>query len=374
MKTQLARMFIFIFLTLIVSCSSFKRSDEAIRIKSSANHKYHELFDRDSNFVAIRNSNTLRGTVLKIVEVTKPVDCTPENKLFETQKYVVFLDSLQPDKKSLEMIPIEDIDLVGPKLHDLPPNEHGNINWFENFNNPLDPSTIREVPVEKINIPCKDTNTKFCDCSPLILPTLQCPDCDYKSYFVELRGGIAAYRDRKLTDIDMIQQVYEGRSAYFGDIAAGYRAENWGLGVVFSSGVPIYNSFVGDDFYRPFALLHGRWHFAEFFCMRPFLFGEFGLAVDDITLDLFRVAICEDCNDKIRIEDKSKFDVSIPISWGLGAGLDIPLPYCWFDLSFDIGYRSLAIGEYVETSGFSNVPSKRRVNMFFFRLGITLGY
>lgn len=359
---------------IFVSCGSFKRSDDAVRIKPESAMKYNELFDKDSNFITIRNGNTLRGTVVKIVEISAPIDCTPGFEIYETKQYVVFLDSLMPDTKSLELIPVGDIDLIGPRLGNLPPNDYGNINWFEVFNNPLDPMAIREVPVEKITISCKDSSSIFCGCSPLILPTLKCPDCKYSNYFVELRGGVAAYRDRQLTDFDFTQQVFEGRSAYFFDIAAGYRAEKWALGAVFSTGVPIYNSFLGEDLQRPFGLLHGRWHFDEFMCMKPFLFGEFGLAIDNISLDLFRVAICPECNERIRIEDRRKFDISIPISWGLGAGLDIPLPFCWFDLSFDFGFRSIAIGEYVATSGFSNVPAKRRVNMFFFRLGITLGY
>ncbi len=359
---------------LLVSCGSFKRSDDAVRIKSQSAVKYNELFDKDSNFVTIRNGNTLRGTVVKIIEVSSPVDCTPGFEIYETKKYVVFLDSLMLDTKSLELIPIEDVELIGPQLGNLPPNDYGNINWFENFNNPLDPMAIREVPVEKFRISCKDTSLIFCGCSPFTVPALKCPDCKYSNYFVELRGATVAYRDRKLTDIDFTQQIFEGRSAYSFDVAAGYRAEKWALGVVFSTGVPIYNSFFGEDLQRPFGLLHGRWHFDEFMCVKPFLFGELGLAVDDITLDLFRVAICPECNEKIRIEDRRKFDISIPVSWGFGTGLDIPLPLCWFDLSFDFGYRSIAIGEYVATSGFSNVPAKRRVNMFFFRLGITLGY
>lgn len=367
---------IIILSALLSSCSApeaiFK--DDALRIR----HDRHETYEflaitdgTDTLDMIPRNGYTLRGTVIKIQKITYPVNCENPDSV-ETRYYVQFRDSNAKEEDYFELIPLEDVRLIGPDL-EIEKNDYGNINYFESFNNPLDPLSVREVPVDSTHI---DTCSVSCNCRPLSGPplphisiNLRCPDCDYKNYFVELRASYMAYNDfQNKNGLKLTQEAWSG------EIAAGYRFNsNWGLGLAYNSGVPVYNTFTETSFNRPSLMLHGRYSFNKWNCMLPFLYGQFGMAIDDFSLDLGRVSWCDDCNDDIEIEPPGT-DISIPLSYGIGAGLDIPLPYCFFDLSFDIGYRSLAIGENVSTFQFLNVPSKRRIHMLVFRMGVTLGY
>jgi hypothetical protein len=354
---------------LSASCNSFKRTDMAVRIKNDSAVKYNRLYDRDSNIVSIRNGNTLRGSVLKVVKQTIPTDCDfDENTKFITKTYILFLDSMAKDDTKAELIPIEDVDLQGPKIKDLPPNQYGNINWFEIYNNPKDPKEFKEVPMDSTYKDiCNSCNCQSFDIAFNLNFNLKCPDCKYSWYFVELRSGMAIYNDMQ------IQNIIESRDAYFGELALGYRFNSWGLGLSFGTGVPVYNEFNNTDNQRHWILLHLRKQFDKFACMYPFIYGQFGMAVDKLTVDLFKVSTCKDCESKIDVTPLGA-DISIPLSFGFGFGLDIPIPSCLFDLSADIGFKSLAIGESISAAGFSNVPSLRRLNMFVFRLGLTFGY
>lgn len=361
--------FIFM-LTLLASCSSFERHDDAVRIQKDASEKYDFYFvidGGDTVNIIPRNSYTLRGTVINMVRIISPENCD-DNSNLDSSYYLTFLSEAARDESGIEMIPLSDVELIGPAL-DLELNEYGNINYFENFNDPLEPRTAREVPVEEYYL---DTCGKQCNCHPLVGPHIQlelkCPDCDYKHYFVELRGAYAAYNDFKLQN-----GVSLSTESWFAEIAAGYRTEKWGIGLAYASGVPIYNSYTSTRIWRPSLMLHGRYHFDPFSCMVPFLYGQFGMAIDKFSLDLGKVSFCDDCETQIDIKPPDA-DISIPLSYGIGAGIDIPITGCLFDLSFDLGYRSLAIGENFRTLQFTNVPTKRRIHMFVFRMGITLGY
>lgn len=368
---------ILIFLALAAfaaSCSSFQRQDDAVRIKPDKAEKYDILFDTDSSVIGTRNGNTLRGTVIGILKKTYANDCpADEFTKYTTRDYVLFLDSLSEDVENIEQIPLEDVELIGTKLPDLPENDYGNINWFENFNNPLDPRNIREVRVDSVYI---DTcSVDYCDCAPLSVNVrypelnlrLECPDCDYSWYFLELRGGYAVYDDVNPDKLTI------GRDGYLGEAAFGARFGRYGLGLAVSSGVPIYNSLTEGDIYRPVTMLHGRYHFDKIACMIPFAYGQFGMSIDEFSLDLFKVSVCDGCKSNIEVEPPNA-DISIPVSWGFGIGLDIPNYTCLFDLSFDLGFRSLAVGQPMVFGGFANLPTKRRINMLVLRMGITFGY
>lgn len=351
---------LFLLLMVLASCSSIDRKDDAIRIKKNKELYYSQRKDNSKN-VFKRDGTTLRGTVLKVIQETKPNSCPLEDTTtFANNYFVLFLDAQAGSLDEIERIPIEHIELIGqkPELRDKLKNRYDNINWFENYNDPLDPRAVREVPVDSLfRDTCQD-----CNCNPLSLALeLNCPDCEYKNYFVELRGAYAVYNDKNSDGLPV------GRDAYYAEIATGYRWNNWGFGIMASTGVPVYNSKTGLDLYRPLMLLHGRYQFEKTLCMVPFVYSQFGFTLDVESLDLFSASACE-------LPDVSLPNVCLPISYGFGVGLDIPLPSCIFDLSLDLGYKSVLVGETFNLPLFNNVSDSRRINMLVFRLGITLGY
>lgn len=350
-------------LMVLSSCSTIDRKDDAVRIKSGKESLFNQRKDKNGN-ITKRDGTTLRGTVFRIVRQTSPNSCPANDTTTFSSKYsVLFLDSQAGSLDDVERIPLENIDPVGikPELKEKLSNKYDNINWFENFNDPLDPRSIREVPVDSIFInTCPDI--RDCNCNPLsIALELNCPDCKYKNYFVELRGGFAVYNDKNSDGLPI------GRDAYYGELAFGYRWDRWGIGLMASTGVPVYNSITDADLLRPLLLFHGRYQFDKVLCMFPFVYGQLGFTMDVQSLGLFSANTCD-------LPDVSLPEVSLPISYGFGIGLDIPLPFCLFDLSFDLGYKSVLVGETFNTPLFSNVSDSRRIYMFVFRLGVTLGY
>jgi len=373
------------FLILVTSCSTVvPKFDDAIRIKPEKATKY-ENFKEDDKVIS-RNGNVLRGKVINVTEETR-VNC----ETFDTLKtyYVYFLDSLaKSDMSYLERIPLDDVVLLGKEVSTIPMNEYGNINWFENYSDPFNSKNIREVPVEKIFLGCEKNecgcnNASFDDFS---LPEFHCPNCQYSRYFVEAKLGYAVYSDKISTN------TIVGRDSYFGELVGGIRLNSWAIGLAYNYGIKAYNQFTGEDITRSFLLLHVRYTFlpekdkngsksflsflntfAAKTCIRPFVYGQFGIAVDKASVDLFKVTTCSDCESKITY-NPGNIDLSVPISYGLGAGFDVPIPGCLFDLSFDLGYRKYDIGENLVTEQFKNVPSRRSLEMFVLRLGLTLGY
>lgn len=364
-----------LFISLLFSCSSPKQYfDDGVRIKSEKHNdpKYTTVPGTDKK----RSSSTLRGTVYRIETVSE--GCGNNDSNATVSSYVIFRDST--DNAKLERIPIEDVILVG-----IMDKVNLDTNYFEYYNDPLDPRAIREVPHK---YPYIDTcAAPPCDCGQLDLgidcPTsFKCRDTVVKKrwWFMELRGGYAIYNDREPGSLFDIAQ-----EAYFGEYATGFRFGNrhqYGLGFLVSSGVPIFNSqdmpdylegTIPDAIYRPLVMLHGRYQFENIFCLRPFMYGDFGMSLDRLTLDLACINIndCQDCKD-IANQYDADVDISMPLSYGFGAGVDIPVT-CDFDISLDLGWRSVAFGEKSPNSLFGlTVPNKRRVNMFIFRVGVTL--
>jgi hypothetical protein len=249
---------------------------------------------------------------------------------------------------------------------------------------------------------------------------LNCKGRTYDWYFAEIRGTYSSFTDR----ISPTQTV--GSDAFGAEVAAGFRfgaKQEWGVGMAFTSPM-IINSVLYEnatqngyiEVSRPVALLHVRYQFgggksgkiqrleaerrngissestagadpatddSELFgmqlfgtCVRPFVFGQIGVALDAATRNALNFNLNPDCNDCTRYVNNLQsngqidFNMGLPITYGFGAGLEIPMSRS-MDVAFDIGYRSLAIGEERIAFGFSNLPSVRRIDMLRFRLGVT---
>lgn len=379
MRNTIRNIIILSVLTALASCSGIQRYDDAIRIKEEAAKKYYKNPATDE----LRDGRTLKGTVMRMQVVSIPDTCPITDKTsFTNTASAIFLDEDSPDGSgNFELIPLEDIESVG-RMFDMPENKYGNINYFENYNNPDRMRSLREVPVDTIMV---DTCCP-CKCIPFDLDidldlafNLQCIERNFLWFFLEVRGGYAVYND----NIDLF--TLEARESFPFEIAWGARfggKKEWGLGMAFSSGVKSYNAFKAVDLLRPVILLHGRYQSPNDkflgLCMRPFAYAQFGVTIDKLSISLFDFNFntkCDDCKRYLEgLEESGQLpgiDFSMPLSFGIGAGFEIPI-IPLMDLSVDIGFRSLAFGEAAIIAGFDNVPSMRRVNMMIFRFGFTI--
>lgn len=376
-----------IFAFILNSCSSVPKYDDVVRIKPEYSKQW-EQFNGPKGPV-VRNGNALRGTVFGI---TKEVKVNCDNNETSTSYYIIFLDTLANSNMDyVEKIPLEHAILVGQITPNLPKNQYDNINYFENYSNPFNEKNLREVKVDSVFFGCYPCGCNKFDYA-LKLPCMswnciKCPNCDYSWYFLELRYGYAVYPDIKY-DNKVI-----GRSAEFGEIAFGYRSQNhWGLGLAFNYGISAYNQFDTNftDINRYFLLLHGRYSFvppkkdegypipflkpiydfAEQTCTRPFIYAQYGIPLDTISMDLMKLKVCKDCENRIT-HKPCNLNLSFPRSFAIGIGLDIPIPKCLFDISLDLSYRSYDIADRMDTGEFWNVPSRRTLDMLVFRIGIT---
>ena len=83
-------------------------------------------------------------------------------------------------------------------------------------------------------------------------------------------------------------------------------------------------------------------------------------------------ATCNDCVAALReanADGSLGVDWSLPVSFGFGAGIDIPISSS-LDIEIDLGYRNIAVGDAYQILGFSDVPDTRRINSFQLRLGV----
>jgi len=141
-----------------------------------------------------------------------------------------------------------------------------------------------------------------------------------------------------------------------------------------------YDSKQNIDLTRPSAMLHLRYDFlsrcnkanvSRGLCLSPFVYGQIGGMIDSATINLFKLNFSADCKNKLKVNGElPEFDLSMPISYSLGAGVDIPL-VSWLDLSADVSFRSYAVGEMTQIYRYTNVPVKRTINMLVFRFGVT---
>jgi len=375
----------------LVSCSSTKPVfdfDDAVRIKEP----FWDSVKYEPNTNLKRNPAALRGQAVKIITEYNLDSCHTDNPIPIKRDYLLFVDSVakRNEQVRFEKIPLEYIDFIGTRS-DLSLG----INWFENYNDPLNPKSIREIPFDTVSFDCGT-----CNCNPLSLNmalnmgfdfnfNLRCPTRNLKSYFVEIKGGYLAY-----TDFEAMRTGKIGKDVYAGEVTLGRRfgsASQYALGLMYSTGPKLQNSLMplGIETYRPLAMFYGKWSFLESArhlqvikegaeieeidiykpsCVRPFVYGLLGMSVDRLTVDLFKTWSCSDCNSQI---NSPNLDVRIPLSYGLGVGVDITVAGP-VDLSFDLGYRNVSFGESMFLFGFSNAPSRRRVDMLSLRMGLVL--
>ena len=368
-------------LLLLGGCAGSQRTADALRIKPEREGNYQ----RTPNTQTQRDGRTLRGTVLGIV-ITPSKDAQGN---IDTQ--FIFLDSRLPDKQSnYERIPIEDVDLIS-KLMNLPTDSvTDNVNLVESFNNTQMIPELRRVPIYNADGSQPGGGggggNNPCNCQPFSfsfsIPGLDCPERNYSWYFAELRSVYGSY-------LDIPRQGSKlGREGYLGELAAGVRfggEDEWGVGLLYNTGMITSNSFDGAESVRPLVMLHLRYQtpgpVTSFLgiCMKPFVFGNFGVAIDDATVNLMRYnlsstkdcGVCGEIIERLRVEGNlGSVDLSMPLSFGIGGGIEVPVA-SFLDASLDVGYRSIGIGERAPLAGFANIPSLRRINTFFFRLGVT---
>ncbi len=427
-RTIIFFMTIMIAIVFVSACSKKIHRDDAVRIKSSATNKYNQL----PNNSGFRNANTLRGEVIKIEYVGQPTDCPSNSEtIFNYKGYLLFVDSNLKADNYIERIPLDDIDLVGIKMTNLPINNYGNVNYFESYNEPLLPLELREVPVDTVKI---DTCTIPCPCKPIEInvgiPCLLCFDCperDLKWWFAEIKGGIGIYNDISMNGISI------GKDDWLADVAVGLRlgeSKRWGLGVMYSTNVETMNLFDTISEKRSMFALYGRYDLIRntkkistgsvdtlktienyivydtvnvrsydgcrdssivishvnpsvlielqkkesFYeievrpCINPFVYGLFGATIDKFSIDLFSINLNDDCTTGIDL-DAPGVDISMPLDWGFGAGIELPITR-HFDFSMDLGFRSISYGDRSISGGFL-LPKNRRLNALVFRVGLS---
>lgn len=365
---------------LATGCGTMERFNDAVRIRPER----EVIYERTPGTAAPRNGRTLRGTVLEVQIV--PHSTLPDG----SDTMLVFLDAaLEDDRNNYERIPIGDVERIA-SLFSLPPDDrHGNIDLVESYSTTEQIPSLRRVPVrnyipylrpEQAEAPPQD-----CGCLPIDIsipfPEFSCPQREYQWYFAELRGVYTAFNDKPGRESE------QGREAYLGEIAAGIRFggdKEWGIGAAFSSGLASYDSYNSTEILRPILLLHARYQTPGpvtnllGICMKPFVYGQLGASIDKASINLMKFNLsttesCGECGDMIRdlqaSGDLGDVDLRMPITFGFGFGIDIPLA-SFIDISADVGWRSLGIGENAELGGWT-VPSLRRINMLYMRAGVT---
>ncbi|MFM8771181.1 MAG: hypothetical protein ACKOE4_04060, partial [Candidatus Kapaibacterium sp.] len=392
--------------------------EDAVRIKPEAAHRYVQLASTAAN----RDGRTLRGVVSHVLIIVD-TSGTPVDTVWA---YRDKFDSTLSETRIA--IPLRDIELIPTIFPDIKTGEYRGINLVESYHVTKSIPTIRELPVQR-----SDALNKDCDCEPFSISMameikLRCYDRDYSRLAVSVLGRASMY-----TDGNTVLQA--GKVAYGGDVVAGYRFGEdmrWMLGMAFSSGLPTVNAgqitptltSLNDlvETVRPLALLTGRYYFmplkqsealkdkerpylyidasvgeqkpsaaeeelrrlrsndswfkAVFGCIKPYMYGEFGMALDAATTGAASLSLdgvqCSDCVVSLQnAKANGSLNVSwaLPISFGLGVGIDIPIaPF--LDLEIDLGYRNIAIADGYNLLGFANVPDVRRLNSFQLRFGV----
>jgi hypothetical protein len=357
-------------LLVLASCSSIQRFDDAVRIKQEYQSKYESKSGE-----SIQDGRTLKGTVVEIIIL--PRKNFPEF----SDTIIVFLpNGATNDKENYQKIPFSEIDRIAQLT--LSENKFGNINVFENYNSTEGIRQLRSVPVRNFNF-------NECDCLPLDvdfsidLPGFKCPERQYALFFFEARGVVSAY--------SLSTRVSEEANIGYGlEGVAGMRfggMNEWGIGLATSTPIISKNTFTGAELNPQPILLHLRYQMSKNvvnflgLCMKPFAYGQIGATFDEVSLNLFKLNFapsnCSSCNQLVQDLQTSgqlpEVDFSMPISFGTGIGVEIPIMES-LDLGIDLGWRSLAYGELVPSTivaGFTNVPSMNRINTFHLRFGLT---
>lgn len=360
----------------LFSCASKPPlNDDAVRInldKVEDLEKFNPYIEPNTG--KQRNPSTLRGNVFSITKI----------KSEEGEKqYVVFLDALafHLDDSEYEFIPLDYVDLQGPKLG-------VSESWFENYNNPLDHDAIREVEIVEVL-------DKGCGCSKIT-----CPDCKFECpfpwekrannrypLFFEAKFGIASYADKSPLDL-----TARGFDRPFGEFATGYRfgdrsKRHFALGLSYFTGIQTYENLTGELLNRDALMLYGKYTFNEWSCVFPYIYSQIGASLDVNTLYLGRISLASklkgifnyecDCEADLDADAQLKqelafkspdIDLSIPISLGFGVGVDIPVNSI-LDLSIDLGYKYMQVGETTLVFDYK-VPYSKPYSIYTLRLGL----
>ncbi|MCS7302869.1 MAG: hypothetical protein NZ606_05480 [Candidatus Kapabacteria bacterium] len=403
------------------SSQSLVRYDDALDIRPERQFFYETApCVCDETGSTRRDGRTLRGTVVEmVIRARRDSAGTVRN-----DTHFVFLSRCAPERREcLELIPLADV-VLPAQQQGMVRNEYDNKNRVRSYNTVTGIPQIRDVPVRTVG----------CDCDPLDLQLglrlpswrLQCPERNCSWYFVELRAIPALFSYTDWVD----RSISEERRSFAAEIAAGIRigltanmrrregakpcdeepaidedyqlalrtdyCYRWGIGLAFTTGTRAYNMFSAtppEDFNRPVLALHVRYNFDRTVaCMRPFVYGQIGTALDRLTMNLWRFSLRLDDEQERRIAELDSLiaDCGIrlpglnlvvpsyslrmnasapPLTFGIGAGVEIPLN-AWMDLGIDLGYRSLGIGDELLYDGRS-IPQGRRIGLWRLRVGLT---
>lgn len=368
--------------SILGGCGTAQRFNDAVRIKPEQAGNYGAV----PNTTLMRDGRTLRGTVKQVVIAPSKT----EPGAIDT--FYVFLDARAEDKPAnYEMIPLHDIERVG-SLMNLPPDTlTNNINVVESFSNTEMIPQLRRVPmaVYRAGPPKPQQNGgggggNPCNCEPLdlgfSLPSLECPEREYDWFFVEGRGVYASFLDLRRDGTTAPRQTGSA------DVALGFRlgaGNEWGVGLLTSIGNTVNNVGADSSTPEPRTSVMGYVRYQTpgpvtsilGICMKPFFYGSLGVAIDHASLSLLKFNLttgCTDCQSVLdaAIDANPSVDLDMPISYGFGLGAEFPVA-TWLDIGIDIGYRRLSIADEIVAGPVANLPSRRNIDMFLLRFGVT---
>jgi len=341
-----------------------KRSNDIIRIDSAVAQT--DKYSSFSNSAEKRNSYYLEGTVLKVEKRSRWLNCPPSDTgTFVIDTFVVFLDK-KATETQIERINIKDIIFIGQKVDNISPNEYQNINIFEKSNDPFLPNSIRTVKVDSIYVPCPEE--KPCPCGNISIDydlefDISCPKCQPDWWFLELN-----YINSIFSDFNFFEADFKFRNVRHFEAAAGFRFDKTQIGLLYSPWFEVNNYFDDTKENKPLLALYGKYKFDPFLCVNPYIYGLLGTAVDKTTFDYIGNKSYQPDNTSSCISN-----FGFPLSYGFGLGIDVPIPSCLFNITFDIGYRSLAVGQRQVAPPLDDQLFIRRLDVWNFRIGISLG-
>lgn len=381
---------------ILASCSSpVVLQDDAVDIRYEKYKKDLEKNDSlieqfDPNIIPgtdqLRNPSTLRGHIYHIA-VIEEKDQTTDSSI--VQEYAVFLDSAHFGKNEdlVEYIPLEYVALPKPPIAD------SNSYWVAQYNNPKLHSEIRELDIKNINLSscgCKDPSF------PSLNASLSCPfvweerKAGRSRIFAEANGGISIFENY---DRDLRQNV--GAENLTGEFVLGwrfgdYQNEHFALGLSYFTGIPQFSRSAGEDINREALMLHGKYTFDiihKYVCMFPYIYGQFGMAVDVNSLYVGRLGFAQDFDGFLGIDcdceldgeadleyrqelvyDSPQADFDIPLSFGFGAGVEMSV-WKYLDLSIDLNYKFVQYGDRITLFGL-DAPKIENMSVVSLRFGL----
>ena len=430
MKTSIKIQVLLAFCCLVfIGCSSVPKDNEqttyedAVRIKPEYSAQYFQKAQNAAN----RDGRTLRGYVSHI-QIMRD---SAQNSIDTVFAFQDKIDTTLSSKGIL--IPLKHMESIPDLFPGIQTDSLGGFNLVESFHVTKQIPLIRKIPLQTVKpCNCDPLDLSFGLNFRLGLGidaglNLHCFDREYSPVFLGVLGNASMFNDgNALVDqgkIHVIGDVIAG--ARLG------KDQRWMLGFTYSSGIQTVNAGAITSLLtnldtlitipRPMVLLTGRYYFnppknviekkanqsffyinvnngesegsskaeqelnemkssdnwfkAIFGCIKPYTYGEFGMSFDAQTKNAWQMsagATCNTCVAKIKeaqANGEIDLDWSLPLSYGMGIGLDIPiLPF--IDIELDLGYRSIAVGDSFSLLGFADIPGTRRIGTFQLRLGV----